>query len=91
MDKNIKVFIPREVKLPSMPNFISIGNEKVSVGDLSIGDLEIIGKAWAEAFVEHGLSKRRENNIPMNSVHEYHGTDDSGGCMGNTDDSGCMG
>ncbi len=57
---SVKVAREVELMLPAMPNFIQTADARtLSVADLSLAELEAIGKAWAQALIEHAGKKRR--------------------------------
>lgn len=59
MKRTVKVTRDVELNLPALPNFIRTNDGRtLSVASLSLAELEAIGKAWAQALIEHGRAKR---------------------------------
>ena len=58
-----------KIKLPSLPNYLSIessytNNANIDVKDLSDDDLKNLGKEWTEALLKHAR-ERRKNTLPI--------------------------
>lgn len=47
-----------EVKLPTTPNFITVGEHTLSIAEFSEPELRAIGRAWTDELVKAGKKKR---------------------------------
>ena len=46
------------VTIPSVPNFIKVGEQSLSIADFSEAELRAIGRAWTEDLLKAGKKKR---------------------------------
>ena len=53
--------IEKEVTIPSVPNFIKVGNESYGIEEFSNVELREIGKEWTQKLVER--AEERAKNI----------------------------
>lgn len=57
------------VQIPQIPNFITVGEQKLSIADFSEGELRAIGREWTAELIKAGKKKRatRPRGIPTSS------------------------
>ena len=58
MQKLTKTF---HITVPSVPNFITVGPEKMSIAEFSEEELKAIGAEWTTALIKAARSKRKEH------------------------------
>lgn len=46
------------ITIPSVPNFIKVGEQSLSIADFSEAELRAIGRAWTEDLLKAGKKKR---------------------------------
>lgn len=63
MTSTTGVFVKKEVELPMLPNFLRAGNFKISVGDLTDEDIDILAVKWCAAMKEYAKRKREIRDL----------------------------
>ena len=51
------------IEIPSVPNFISVGSDRLSITEFSDEELREIGKLWTEKLIERSKEITKSHNF----------------------------